>query len=243
MTTQLPLAWPAPAHFRFDQFDTTGNEDLPALLSAFVQSAGDAVPLLLVGASGAGKTHLLVAAATLARENGQAATYLALSRWSDFDADALDALASSEVVVIDEIDSITGSREAEIALFDLYNRCRDRGVRLLLASREPPARLALALPDLRSRLSAANLLSLAPLGESARRELLRRRALARGFELDESVIDFLFRRYRRDLPALMELIERLDRESLARQRRVTLPLVRAVIDSAPAAGNQGTQRS
>lgn len=236
MTVQLPLAWPAPAHFRLDQFDATGNEAAVALLLASATSDDDA-PLLLIGASGTGKTHLLVATATLAREQGRHAAYLALSRWSDFDAEALDALAAMNLVAIDEIDAIAGRREAEIALFDLYNRCRDRGTRLLLAARELPARLPLTLPDLRSRLESAALLPLAPLDEPARRALLRSRAAARGFELDEPVIDFLFRRYRRDLPALMALIERLDRESLARQRRVTVPLVRSVIDSSPSPGS------
>jgi len=237
MTAQLPLAWPAPAHFRLDQFDATGNVAVPSLLAALAQADDDSPPLLLVGASGTGKTHLLVGTATLARESGCRAAYLALSRWSDFDADALDALASMTLVAIDEIEAIAGRRDAEIALFDLYNRCRDRGTRLLMASRESAAHLRLTLPDLRSRLASATLLPLVPLEEPARRALLRGRAAARGFELDEAVIDFLFRRYRRDLPALMDLIERLDRESLARQRRVTLPLVRAVIDSSsPPAG-------
>ncbi len=233
MTAQLPLAWPAPAHFRLDQFDATGNTSVPSMLSALAQSDHDTSPLLLVGASGTGKTHLLVGTTTLARESGCRATYLALSRWADFDADALGALASMALVVIDEIETVAGRRDAEIALFDLYNRCRDGGTRLLMAAREVPARLSLTLPDLRSRLESATLLPLVPLDETARRSLLRSRAAARGFELDEAVIDFLFRRYRRDLPTLMALIERLDRESLARQRRVTLPLVRAVIDSIP----------
>lgn len=236
MGVQLPLAWPAPAHFRLDQFDASANGEVPELLASLLEPDQAGAALLLVGASGTGKTHLLVGTATLARDRGRPAAYLALSRWSDFDADALDALAAQDLVAIDEIDAVAGRRDAEIALFDLYNRCRDRGATVLMAGRETPDRLPLALPDLRSRLNASTLLALAPLDEPARRELLRRRALARGFEIDEPVIDFLFRRYRRDLPALMALIERLDRESLARQRRVTLPLVRAVIDSAPATG-------
>lgn len=231
MSPQLPLPWPAPAHFRFDAYDPQGNETTVALLHACAQADGETTPILLVGTSGVGKTHLLVATTTLAREQGQSAAYLALSRWSDFDSDALDALASQDLLAIDEVESVAGGRMAEIALFDLYNRCRDRGSRLLLAAREAPVRLPVLLPDLLSRLSAANLSTLEPLPEPARRDLVRQRALARGFELDDTVIEFLFRRYRRDLPALMALVERLDRESLVQQRRVTLPLVRAVLDA------------
>ena len=49
---------------------------------------------------------------------------------------------------------------------------------------------------------------------SQRRELVAP-ARARG-RAGPPVIDFLFRHYRRDLPALLAVIEQLDRESLAR---------------------------
>lgn len=232
MSTQLPLSWPAPAHYRLDQFDRRGNEALPTLLQALADPAAavaDPAPVLLVGASGSGKTHLLVATVDAARRHGQRAAYLALSRWAAFDGDALAALAAQQLLAVDEVDAIAGNREAEIALFDLYNRCRDSGCRLLLASRQGPAALGLALPDLGSRLAAATQVPLQPLPEPARRELVAAHARARGFELEPPVIDFLFRHYRRDLPALLALIERLDRESLARKRRVTVPLVRTVL--------------
>lgn len=229
MSPQLPLTLPVPPHFRLDQFDPRGNEQALALLSGHLDGDGEQAPLLLFGASGVGKTHLLVAATVRVRELGRWAGYLALSRWSDFTGDALDALAAHDYLAIDEIERIAGHRDAEIALFDLYNRCRDRGCTLLLAAREPLSRLPLVLPDLASRLSAASAVALNLLSETARRDLLRERARARGFDLEPAVIEFLFRRYPRDLPGLMALVERLDRESLAQQRRVTVPLVRSVL--------------
>ena len=235
---QLPLAWPAPAHYRFEHFETAGNAPVVPLLDTWWrgEAAADA-PLLLAGPAGAGKTHLLIAVAAAARDAGRRTLYVALSRWSDFDADALDAMASGQLLAIDEIDAIAGHRMAEIALFDLYNRCRDRGCRLLMAARQVPSRLPLVLPDLRSRLDAATLVPLSLLDEQARRELVRRRAAHRGFTLGAPVIEFLFRRHPRDMHALMSLVDRLDRESLARQRRVTLALARDVMDAGtPAPG-------
>lgn len=231
MSRQLPLVWPAPAQYRFDHFDGTGNETALSLLQARAEGSDDDQPLLLVGGPGVGKTHLLVATASAAREHGLACAYLALSRWAEFDAHALSALAGQHLLLIDEVDAIVGRRDTEIALFDLYNRCRDRHCRLVLAARALPARLPVVLPDLASRLHAATLAVVDPLPEANRKALLQARAHARGFELDDGVLDFLFRRHRRDLGALMDLIERLDSESLARQRRVTVPLVRSVLET------------
>ena len=73
---------------------------------------------------------------------------------------------------------------------------------MLYAARETPAGLALTLPDLRSRLAQCTQLPLALLDEAGRREVLRRRAEARGLSLDEAVLDYLFRRVGRDLSTL-----------------------------------------
>lgn len=232
MSRQLPLAWPAPPFARLDRFDATGNEALPALLLGLLSAPRGAAPVLLAGPAGAGKTHLLAGCAEAGRAQGLACAYVALTRWASFDGDALDALSRQDLLLVDEIERAAGTAAHELALFDLHNRLLDRGGRLLLAAREAPARLPLQLPDLRSRLEAATLVPVQPLPEPARRRLIAGRARERGFELDDAVLDFVFRHHRRDLPALLALVDRLDRESLARQRRVTVPLVRAVLADA-----------
>jgi DnaA family protein len=89
--------------------------------------------------------------------------------------------------------------------------------------------LGIGLPDLISRLSACTQLVLRPLDEGARRQLLRERALLRGIELDDNVLDWLFARGRRDLVSLLDLLERVDRASLAAKRRVTVPFLREML--------------
>jgi DnaA family protein len=69
-----------------------------------------------------------------------------------------------------------------------------------------------------------------PLDEAGRRELLRRRAEARGLQLDDGVLDYLFRRVGRDLGNLTALLDRLDRASLAAQRRLTVPFLRQILE-------------
>ena len=60
--------------------------------------------------------------------------------------------------------------------------------------------------------------------------MLRARASRRGLELDEAVLDYLFRRVGRDLGSLTSLLDRLDRESMAAQRRLTVPFLKSVIE-------------
>ena len=54
-------------------------------------------------------------------------------------------------------------------------------------------------------------------------------AQRRGLQVDEAAIDWLLRRVERDLGSLAGLLDRLDRESLAAQRRITVPFLRQVL--------------
>ena len=70
---------------------------------------------------------------------------------------------------------------------------------------------------------------LQPLDDGERKEVLRENARQRGLELRPEVADFILSRHRRDLHALVSLIERLDEAALAAQRALTLPFVRGVM--------------
>ena len=61
------------------------------------------------------------------------------------------------------------------------------------------------------------------------REVLRLRARHRGVAFDDAAIDWLLTRCSRDLSDLSAIFERLDRASLAAQRRITVPFLREVL--------------
>ena len=62
---------------------------------------------------------------------------------------------------------------------------------------------------------------------------MARHADLRGFRLGRDVIDYLLRRHARDLPALIRMLEALDRYSLETKRPVTVPLVRELLAETP----------
>ncbi|HRQ65724.1 MAG TPA: DnaA regulatory inactivator Hda [Xanthomonadaceae bacterium] len=225
---QLPLALRLPVARRFDTFVGAGNE--AALAEVHLAAAGgrDGV-VYLSGAEGVGKTHLLLAACAEAQRLGRRAQYVSLASWRALDGDAVAALAALDLVCVDDLDAAIGESEAEVGLFALANACRDAHLPLLIAARVALPDLPAGLPDLRSRLAQGLRLKLAALPERARRQAVRLRADQLGLSMDEAAIEFLFRRFPRDLTALMTLIERLDRESLAAKRRITVPFLRQAL--------------
>ena len=94
----------------------------------------------------------------------------------------------------------------------------------------PPADLALR-EDLRTRLGGGHVFALQVLSEDERRAVLRREAQARGLVLSDEVVDFMLRRFSRDLGSLMQLLEHLDRYALQTQRAITIPLVKSMLET------------
>lgn len=222
---QLPLALRFPPDQRFEAF-VAAPEGALAQLHALAHGEAVAGSVFIAGPVATGKTHLLLAACAEAEAAGRRTAYLPLSAAAGRLRDALDAFEHADVVALDGLDAVAGDREDEVALFDAHNRAHDAGRSLLYAARVAPDALALVLPDLRSRLSQCARIALEPLDDDGRAEVLRLRAQRRGLQFDDAAIDWLLKRVDRDLAGLTALLDRLDRESLAAQRRLTVPFLR-----------------
>ena len=221
---QLPLALRSPPEQRLDRY-----VGAPAGLLAQLQAVADgrdADWLYLSGPAGTGKTHLALALCAAAEQAGRRAAYLPLQAAAGRLRDALEALEGRDLVALDGVEAIAGQREDEVALFDFHNRARSAGVTLLYTAQAMPDGLALGLPDLRSRLAQCTRIALSPLDDAGRAAVLRERAQRRGLVLEDAALDWLLTHAGRDLAGLVALLERLDRESLAAQRRVTVPFLR-----------------
>ncbi|WP_266171245.1 DnaA regulatory inactivator Hda [Dyella subtropica] len=230
MIPQLPLALRWPRRQRFEHFHAGANAATVAAVQRLATTPGTAW-LYLSGPAGSGKSHLLMAACQAASEAGRTVQYLPLASIANRAA-AIRGVAGSEFLALDDLGAIAGDREAEHALFDVYNQARAEGSALLFAAEATPLQLGLVLPDLRSRLGACQQAVLKPLDDAERRDVLKGQATARGIELDDTVLDWLFARYARDLGALLHLLDKLDLASLAAQRRITVPFLRGFLRDA-----------
>lgn len=225
---QLPLNLRSAQPAGFE--DYAGSAAAVAQLRACARGEAEG-HVFLDGPSGSGRSHLLLAAVAEARRSGREVQYLPLALLGERAAEALQAVEGVGLIALDDLQAVLGDPEIELALFALHNRAHDRGGQLLYTADAAPSGLALQLPDLRSRLQQCSRFSLDVLDDEGRRSVLKHRAHARGLELEEAVLDYLFRRHSRDLQTLTRLLDRLDRESLAAQRRITVPFLRGLLES------------
>ena len=223
---QLPLSLRYPPDQRLDAFVAPPAGALTQLHALAV----DGGPwLYAVGPGDAGKTHLALGFCAEAEARGKTASYLPMAALAGRVREALPMPHPDLRIAFDGIEHIAGRREDEVALFDFHNAAQAAGAGVFYTARQAPDALGLALPDLRSRLSQLSRIRLEAASDDSRAAILRLRAERRGLLMDDAAIDWLLRRGRRDLGSLTALLERLDRESLAAQRRVTVPFLRQVL--------------
>lgn len=181
--------------------------------------------VFLFGDSGTGKSHLLQAACHEIGQKGLPAVYLPLAD-NDLKPAMLDGLENMSLIALDDIQNVIGNEDWEYALFNLYNRVREKGVSMLVSSSLPLASLNIKLADLKSRLSWGPTFQLNALSDKEKIHALQQRAKNRGLVLADDVVAYLLKHSPRDMNSLFALFEELDKASMVEKRKLTIPFIK-----------------
>ncbi len=229
MNKQLALAIKLNDEATLADFNWGGNGLLQQQLEKMLTLKEDRL-LYLWGPGGSGKSHLLQACCQ-AISAKHSAIYLPLTLLKDWGPQSIEGLEEQALVCIDDINTIAHDTAWEEALFHLYNKIKDKEQGLLIISgNHPPASSMINLADLRSRLAWGLVIQLNELNDEEKINTLKLHALKRGFDLPESVGQFLLNRCSRNMHDLHQLLNRLDDASLAAHRKITIPFVKATLN-------------
>jgi DnaA-homolog protein len=198
-----------------DNFVAGHNIELLSALTHALNKTQEERGFYIWGEAGSGKSHLLQGTVQKALSLGLPAVYAR--------AEVPDA---AQVVAVDDAELLDDA--AQIALFALYNRQRETGGMLLVSGTAAPAHLTLR-DDLRTRLGWGLIYQVQALSDEEKALALQQHAQARGFILSVEVTQYLLRHGRRDLPALLAVLDALDEHCLRLQRGASVPLLKEVM--------------
>lgn len=209
------------------------GEEAKGLVCASLESyvdTNDFKVAIIVGPESSGKSHLLSACCNYANETNKTSMLIPLEQVADLSPDVIEGLENVEVICIDNLDKIAGNPAWETAIFNLFNVLQQNSSKLVLSANELPQELNIALPDLVSRLQWATLFQPSILNNEEKVTALIQHAHLMGFELTEDVASFMLNRLPRKMSFLMQALNTLAKQSIEKQRMVTVPFVKQVLE-------------
>lgn len=229
ISDQLALAIQLSHQATLEDFVWGDNALLQQQLTLSLEGQGERF-FYLWGESGVGKSHLLQGCCHAISSKNKPAVYLPLSLLKEWGPESIEGMEDQSLIAIDDLEAIAGDKVWEEAIFHLYNRVRDNQQTLLIiAGRYALTNTAIHLADLKSRLAHGLVIQLQELQDELKICVLQQHANERGFELSDSVAAFLISRCARSMHTLYEVLDKLDKASLAAQRKITIPFVKAVL--------------
>ncbi len=228
---QIPLELKLPVRADLDDFIAQNKREISQAIRTVIDSDGHHY-LYTWGNTSTGKTHLLSALCQLAESAQLNIIYLPLKQATEFSPEICEGLETADIICIDDIEEIAGKQEWEIAIFNLYNRIRDAEKKLVISSNQSPASIPVKLADLKSRLAWGITIALKNLTDQDKKHILQQRAANLGMELSDETGNYLLRHHSRTITALLTTLDKLERASLAAQRKLTVPFVKDFLSHA-----------
>lgn len=176
--------------------------------------------LALYGPPGSGKSHL----SEVWRARSGAMT-LESARLGTVSPPEL--IGTARACVIEDVDEAVN----EAGLLHFFNMMGEKGGHILFTAIAPPARWAIALPDLVSRLRATPAVPLGAPDDALLGALIVKLFADRQLRVGEEVLAYLLARIERSSAGVSAIVAALDDAAMAEGRAVSVPLARQVLQT------------
>ncbi len=229
--------------YRFDSFvDGPTNQFAMSAAHAVAESPGTLYnPLFIFGGVGLGKTHLLHAIGHAVRAENAAARVLYVTS-EQYVNDLIAGIQSKDmqsfrakyrdgcdVLLVDDVQFIAGKDRTQEEFFHMFNTLHSSHKQIVLTCDQLPQ----AIPDmedrLKSRLQWGLIADIKPPGFETRVAILKKKAEAEHFELDDDIAMLIARHVTRNVRELEGALLRLAATAKLSSRPIDLELARQTL--------------
>lgn len=231
-------------HYTMDQFVPGKNNAIPfQLLTELTQSAtnlGSLNPIVLHGASGTGKTHLLMALTHTFQKKGLKAIYVRTETFTDH---VVSAIRNSEmqtfrahyrntdILLCDDIHLLARRTATQEEFFHTFNTLHMSGKQLIFSSHLPPSLLEEIEPRLISRFEWGIQLHLDKLQKEEAKEALIKRCAEIDCSLAPGAIDCLIEAFGSSLSSIDCALNALILRTHMSGKNINGPLSRQAVET------------
>lgn len=206
-----------------------------------VQTLGTSFnPLVIHGAIGLGKTHLIEGVGHAIRSRRPGARVLHVTAEA-FTNDFLDALRTghlgsfrsrfrgAEALLVDDVHFVAAKRATQDEFLHTFNALAAEGVPIVLTSDRHPRQVAKLTEELATRFLGGMVVKLEAPDPATRKAILKFKAQARGIDIPESVLEYVAEHLRSSVRELEGALNSLIAHAVLTGRRVDMGLAHAAL--------------
>ena len=186
--------------------------------------------LLLMGLSGTGKSYLAQAILNDSTSKEIKASYLPLQAITKTAVTSLEGYEQFELVIIDSLEHLSSKQDWQTIIFNFLNLAYESHCKVILTAALNIPELNF-FPDLHSRLMRMEMESLITLQNDTLRQAIACVCDSYDITISSKAVEYLLKRYQRDIGSIMTAIHSLDALSASQKRRITVPLIKEFLDS------------
>jgi len=175
-------------------------------------------PLYLYGGVGLGKTHLLNAMGNLAANRGMRVVYASAEQFTNEFVNSLrerktgdfrNKYRNADMLLIDDIQFISGKEQTEESFFHIFNELRDADRQIALTSNCPPNSIPSIEDRLRSRLEWGLTTGIQLPDFETRLAILQNKAEKEGVNMPPDVLEYIAQRIKQNIRELEGSLNRV----------------------------------
>jgi len=210
-------------NYSFDTFIIGSKNELAhgAARSVAISPAIKYNPLFIYGNSGLGKTHLLHAIGNKIMEEkpylkvffittGDFITEFINSIKNKTDKSFLIKYRNVDILLIDDIQLISGKVETQVMFFNIFNTLNDNKKQIVITSDRPPREIPNLTDRLKTRFEGGLIADIQPPDLETRDAILRKKAEKLDINISDETYNFIAKRIKSSIRALEAAINKLN---------------------------------
>jgi len=227
--------------YTFENFVVgASNQFAHAAAMAVAENPGKAYnPLFIYGGVGLGKTHLMQAIGNYVKEKMPEKTVVYTTTESfmneliealrkDTIAEFREKYRTVDVLLVDDIQFISGKDRTQIEFFHTFNALYDAGKQIVLTSDRPPKDIPTLTDRLRNRFEWGLIADIQPPDFETRIAILRRKAEVEKIEVDDNVLKLIATIIKSNIRQLEGALIKLKAKAILENRPIDEELVRSM---------------